>query len=90
MKSLASFYFQAMLLAVGIAHGQQNQTTDPIPALKKHAELSRLWSNNMRRIRSAVTKRPELSALVWRHRLDRQTGTPRLGPLVICTSFWRV
>jgi hypothetical protein len=35
MKSLASFYFQATLLAAGIAHGQQNQTTDLIPALKK-------------------------------------------------------
>jgi len=34
MKSLA-FYLQAMLLAAGIAHGQQNQTTDLIPALKK-------------------------------------------------------
>ena len=40
-KSLA-FYLQAMLLAAGIAHGQQNQTTDLIPALKKECGIIKI------------------------------------------------
>jgi tetratricopeptide (TPR) repeat protein len=41
MKSLA-FYLPVTLLAASIAHGQQNQTTDLIPALKKQCGIIKM------------------------------------------------
>jgi len=47
MKSLA-FYLPATLLAAGIAHGQQNQAIDLIPALKKQCGFIKMVLDRQR------------------------------------------